>query len=77
MTFDSTPPKIYSLPKVHEPITPLRPILSASEAPTHKIARYIAKLQPLVGNTETHGKDLRHFIEIINKLSNRCSSQFL
>jgi hypothetical protein len=66
---DPIPPKIYGLPKIHKEGVPLRPIVSAIGSPTHKIARYIARLiQPFVGQTETYVQDSRHFVNIIKNM---------
>ena len=43
-------PTLYSLPKIHQPNTPLWPIISSISSVTHKIAYAIAKiLTPLLG----------------------------
>lgn len=62
----SRPPRLYGLPKIHKPEVPLRPIVSAIDSPTYKLAKHLASLlQPHVGNTEHHVKNSRHFVEIL------------
>ncbi|XP_046409073.1 uncharacterized protein LOC124173954 [Ischnura elegans] len=36
------PPRLYGLPKIHKDGIPLRPIVSAIDSPTHKLAKYLA-----------------------------------
>ena len=42
------PPKLYGLPKLHKPGTPMRPIVSFCGSPTHQLCKYLTTiLQPL------------------------------
>ena len=51
----SLPPRIYGLPKIHKPSTPLRPIVSCIKSPTYQLAKYIASvISPLAGQTDSH-----------------------
>ncbi|XP_071051394.1 uncharacterized protein [Onthophagus taurus] len=60
------PPRIYGLPKIHKPDVPLRPIVSAINSPTYKLAKYLAKiLSPFTGNTESYVRDSTHFMESV------------
>ncbi|XP_046387902.1 uncharacterized protein LOC124157319 [Ischnura elegans] len=62
------PPRLYGLPKIHKQGVPLRPIVSAIDSPSHKLAKYLAQqLVPFSGQTSTHVKNSAHFIEIIKK----------
>ena len=40
----SCSPRIYGLPKIHKPQTPLRPIVSCIDAPSYKLSKYIASI---------------------------------
>jgi hypothetical protein len=63
------PPRLYGLPKVHKEGVPLRPIVSAIDSPTHKLARYLARaLSPYSGNTSTFVKNSTHFIDLIKNV---------
>ncbi|MFX0618098.1 reverse transcriptase domain-containing protein, partial [Escherichia coli] len=63
------PPKLYGLPKIHKPNTPLRPIVSQIDTPTYKLAQLVAKvLSPLRGHTNAYIKDSYHFISEIKDL---------
>ena len=59
----SIPPRIYGLPMIHERDVPLHPIISDIQAPTYKLAKYLAKkLHPLVGKCKHHVKNSAQFI---------------
>ena len=38
---NSSIPKLYSLPKIHKPLTPIRPIVSFVGSPAHKICSFL------------------------------------
>ena len=61
----AVPPKFYQfLPKIHEPGTPLRPIVSSFGASTYNTAKELAKvLKPLVGMSAHHVQNTRDFVE--------------
>ncbi|XP_064073285.1 uncharacterized protein LOC135193669 [Vanessa tameamea] len=60
------PPKLYGLPKIHKPNIPLRPIVSQIDSPTYELAKHVSKvLQPLAGQTKSHVKDSRRFVDIL------------
>ena len=40
----SLPPKFYGLPKIHNPDTPLRPIVSSCGSVTYGVAKELAKI---------------------------------
>ena len=57
-------PKFYGLPKVHKKDIPLRPIVSSVNTITYNSAKFLADiLSPLVGNTEHHIINSKHFSE--------------
>ena len=63
-------PRLYGLPKIHKSNVPLRPIVSAINSPTYKIAKYLAaQLQPYIGKTDSYIKDSAHFVEKLSSLS--------
>ncbi|XP_071439012.1 uncharacterized protein [Hetaerina americana] len=63
------PPHLYGLPKVHKEGVPLRPIVSNIDAPTYKLAQYIARsLQPFAGRTDSSVKNSTEFIHTIKNI---------
>ncbi|XP_046383788.1 uncharacterized protein LOC124154233 [Ischnura elegans] len=64
------PPRMYGLPKVHKEGVPLRPIVSQIDAPTYRLAKYLARtLQDHTGTTTTHVKNSAHFVEMIRDMT--------
>ncbi len=60
------PPKLYGLPKIHKTGYPLRPIVSSIGSVTYPIAEHLAEiLNPLVGKTEHHVLNSKHFVEMV------------
>ena len=60
-------PRLYGLPKIHKPDTPLRPIVSFISSPTYHLSQYLARvLSPLVGNTSTTVRNSQDFVEFIS-----------
>ena len=58
------PPKFYVLPKIHQPDTPLRPIVSSCGSVTYGVAKELAKiLKPLVGKSPHHINSTQDFVE--------------
>ena len=58
------PPKLYGLPKIHKPDTPLRPIVSSCGSVTYGVAKELAKiLKPLVGKSPHHNNRTQDFVE--------------
>ena len=58
------PPKVYGLPKIHKPDTPLRPIVSSCGSVTYGVAKELAKiLKPLVGKSPHHITSTQDFVE--------------
>ena len=61
------PPDLYSLPWVHKPPRPLRPIVACRGSITYSTARWVADiLAPMVGKTPHH---LQKCADLVNKLS--------
>ncbi|XP_046397983.1 uncharacterized protein LOC124164734 [Ischnura elegans] len=64
------PPRLYGLPKVHKEGVPLRPIVSQIDAPTYRLAKYLARtLQNHTGTTTTHVKNSAHFVKMIRDMT--------
>lgn len=69
---EALPPRLYGLPKVHKPNVPLRPIVSAINSPTYRLAKYLTRLlQPFVGQTESFIKNSAHFVEKLGNITLR------
>jgi len=55
--------------KYTNPITPLRPIVSAINSPTYDLSRFLTEeLKPLIGKFETHIINSTDFIQKIKKI---------
>ena len=62
----SCPPRIYGLPKIHKPQTPLTPIVSCIDVPSSRLSKYIAFIiSPLAGRTSSHVLNSKDFTGII------------
>ncbi len=63
-------PAFYGLPKVHKPeAIPVRPIVSSIGSVTYNITRHSAWiLEPLVGRTEHHVKNIKDFVDKIKDI---------
>ena len=58
------PPKFYGLPKIQQPDTPLRPIVSSCGSVTYRVAKEFAKiLKPLVGKSPHRINSTQDFVE--------------
>ena len=66
--------KCYTVPKIHKPGIPLRPIVSFVNSPTYAISGYLARiLSPVVGNTDYKVKNSCEFADFISdKTLNAC-----
>ena len=66
--------KCYTVPKIHKPGIPLRPIVSFVNSPTDAISGYLARiLSPVVGNTDYKVKNSCEFADFISdKTLNAC-----
>ena len=68
----SCPPRIYGLPKIHKPQTPLRPIVSCIGTPSYKLSKYIASvISPLAGRTSSHVLNSKDFTGTMKE--NECT----
>ena len=58
------PPKFYGFPKIHNPDTLLRPIVSSCGSVTYGVVKELAKiLKPLVGKSPHHITSTQDFVE--------------
>ncbi|XP_041466320.1 uncharacterized protein LOC121416867 [Lytechinus variegatus] len=65
---------LFGQPKIHKLNTPLRPIISIRASPCYDTARHLANiLQSLVGQTQHHVTNSKHFIDVISKTKIRPS----
>ena len=64
------PPRIYGLPKIHNPSVPLRPIVSCINSPTHALSKYISSIiSPLAGQTDSYVRNSQHLVKEISKIT--------
>ena len=63
------PGSIYGLPKIHKPNVPLRPILSAINSPTYKLAKFLVPHLQAITKNEYTIHDSFHFVDQIKNLS--------
>ena len=62
-TYSATP-HLYSLPKIHKPEVPLRPIVSSIDSPTYNLAKFLTRIiSPLADKTSTFVQDSGDFVE--------------
>ena len=66
--------KCYTVPKIHKPGIPLRPIVSFVNSPTYAISGYLVRiLSPVVGNTDYTVKNSCEFADFTrDKTLNAC-----
>ena len=63
-TTGCVPSKLYGLPKIHKPDTPLRLIVSSCGSVTYGVAKELAKiLKPLVTKSPHHINSTQDFVE--------------
>ena len=63
-------PKFYGLPKIHNPDTPLRPIVSSCGSVTYGVAKELAKiLKPLVCKSLHHINSTQDFVEQVRHIT--------
>ena len=61
------PPRIYGLPKIHKPKTPLRPIVSCIDTFAYDLSAYLANiLSPLTGKSDYSVINSSHFVSTIS-----------
>ena len=72
----STRPRMYGVPKIHKPGTPLRPILSMINAPQHEMAKWLTEvLRPVLNKYSSHLlKDTFEFCEHVQHFSDAHGS---
>ena len=59
-------PKLYGVPKLHKPHTPMRPIVSHCGSPTYQLSKYLTTLlQPLTNESRHKVQSTKDFIDII------------
>ena len=63
-------PKLYALPKIHKPGNKMRPIVSAINSPTYKLAKWLTNEFKALGSDEMYGiKNSKNFIQNIRNLN--------
>ncbi|XP_064461588.1 uncharacterized protein LOC135371468 [Ornithodoros turicata] len=63
---DGASPRIYGLPKIHEPGCPLRPIVSFIGSPTYNLSKYLVELvTPVTGNNNLTVRNSKEFVEVV------------
>ena len=77
---DANAPRIYGLPKIHKPHTPLRPIISFINSPLYNLSKFFTNiLSPLVGENGYTVKNSYEFIDSIaetNINDDECLASF-
>ena len=64
------PPRFYSLPKIHKPDTPLRPVVSSCGSITYGVAMELVKiLKPLVGKSQHNINSTQDFVEQVKHIT--------
>ena len=59
-------PKLYELPKLHKPQTPMRPIVSFCGSPTYQLSKHLAKtLKPLTDASDHKLQSIENFVDAI------------
>jgi hypothetical protein len=67
--YNSTPPKIYFLPKHHKDNMPLRPITADVNGPTCKMSKYLAEILSRVDKSDFYIRDSFSFMEFITNVT--------
>eukprot|EP00057_Strongylocentrotus_purpuratus_P016405 XP_011670879.1 PREDICTED: uncharacterized protein LOC105441461 [Strongylocentrotus purpuratus] len=61
-------PILFGQLKIHKPTIPLCPIISTRGLPCYDTAKYLTlSLQPLVGQSQHHINNSKHFVDILSK----------
>ena len=58
-------PRLYGLPKIHKPDTPLRPVSSSMHVPCYELSKHIGEI---LKNIISPNYNIRNSFEIIDKL---------
>ena len=62
--------RFYMLPKIHKPLNPGRPIVSACSCPTENISSFLHDIfMPIVEHLSTYVKDTNHALNIFNNFN--------
>ena len=57
-------PRLYGLPKIHKPGTPLRPIVSFVDSPSYQLSKHLSELlSPLIGKSHSAVKNSGEFAD--------------
>jgi len=71
-------PRMYCIPKIHKPGTPLRPIVDYTGSIGYNVSRALADvLAPLVGNSVHHIKNSKHLAEEMSTVLIEQDDMFL
>jgi hypothetical protein len=66
---DSSPPRLYGLPKIHKMDVPLRPIVNCIGSPTYDLAKYLTDLLiPLVEQSDCHIRNSEAFVQKLQSM---------
>ena len=66
-----TTPKFHTLPKIHKPDNPGRPVVNSIDSHTSKISKFVDfYLQPLAQRLPSYIKDTSHFLRKLNSRKN-------
>ena len=64
------PAKLYGLPKIHKPDTPLRPVVSSCGSVTYGVAKELTKiLKPLFGKSPHHINSTHDLVEQVKQFT--------
>jgi len=69
LTKNSTPPRIYFLPKIHKNERPFRPIVSYTNAPTYKLSKYLSEVLSKVLGKKDYS--INNSEDFVNKIKNK------
>jgi hypothetical protein len=71
-------PVMYSLPKIHKPDNPGRPIVSACGCPTELISSFLDRVMaPLVKDLPSYIKDTKHALQILQNIHFHGTHKFI
>ena len=70
--------KFYLLPKIHKPGNPGRPVVSACQRPTERLASHLDKITaPFVRNLNSYVKDSSHMLNIVDAFRYEGEHRFI
>jgi hypothetical protein len=68
--YNSKPPPLHGLPKIHKHNIPLRPTVSSIGSPCYALAGFIHEiLSPLAGKLASFVKNLGHFLQLLKSVN--------